>query len=167
VTVGMREHVWNLRSGRAFRRIRRCLEDACGGLGLRVIEFAVLGNHIHLVVEADDSTALARGMKGLNVRIARALNRMMNRTGSVFADHYDARLLRSPTQLVRAIAYVLDNHRHHYATAGADPYCSATFTADDRARTLCLPLTWLLRDGWRRAPEKDRAHLAGTRYRPE
>src|SRR5438876_1449634 len=39
----------------------------------RLIEFSVLGNHLHrlhLLVEADSSLALSRGMQGLNVRFA-------------------------------------------------------------------------------------------------
>jgi hypothetical protein len=57
-------------------------------------------------------------------------------------------MLRNPTELVNAIAYVLGNAKHHYAIAGPDPYSSATC---DRARLLSQPRTWLLRCGWRRA----------------
>ena len=38
---------------------------------MQLTHFAVLGNHLHLVVEAEDSGALARGMQGLGVRLAR------------------------------------------------------------------------------------------------
>jgi hypothetical protein len=75
----------------------------------------------------------------------------MQRRGSVFDDHYHARLLRSPTELVEAIAYVLGNHEHHYGASqsdGADPYSSL---ACDRFTILCPPKTWLVRKGWRRA----------------
>src|ERR1041384_111124 len=57
VTVRVRRHVWNLRSARCYRRIGRCLELACGRLGLRVIEYSVLGNHVHLILDADSSEA--------------------------------------------------------------------------------------------------------------
>src|ERR1041384_4026520 len=36
----------------------------------RVTHFSVQGNHIHLMVEAADATALSRGMQGLAVRVA-------------------------------------------------------------------------------------------------
>jgi REP element-mobilizing transposase RayT len=154
--------VWNLRSRRCHRRIGECLEQACGRLGLRVIEYSVLGNHVHFIVEADDSVALSRGMQGLTIRIAKALNALMGAKGSVFDDHYDARLLTPPTQLVRAIAYVLDNHRHHYGTSGLDPFSSFALPSEKRRARLCLPLSWLLRTGWRRAPPLDRGKLHGT-----
>ena len=99
VTVRVRRHVWNLRSRRCYRRVGECLEEAVCRFGLRVIEYSVMGNHIHLIVEADDATALTRGMQGLSIRIAKSLNALMGRSGRIFDDHYDGRLLKTPTEL--------------------------------------------------------------------
>jgi REP element-mobilizing transposase RayT len=152
VTLRVGTHVWNLRSRRCFRAIESSLEGARERFGLRVIEFTVLGNHLHLLVEADSDISLSRGMQGLGVRIAKALNRLMQRGGSVFADHYHSRLLTSPTQLVDALAYVLGNFAHHFGgTPGRDPFSSARYDPRERCRVLAAPLAWLLRVGWRRA----------------
>lgn len=152
VTLRVADHVWNLRSKRSFRVIQNCLANALGRFGLRVVQFSVMGNHLHLIVEADSSAALSRGMQGLCIRIAKALNRLMKSRGQVFADHYHARRLATPTELVNAIAYVLGNHRHHYGHAGlVDPFSSAALTGERRDRVLAHPSTWLLRTGWRRA----------------
>ncbi len=152
VTLRVADYVWNLRSARSFRLLEQCLADALGRFGLRVVQFAVMGNHIHLIVEADSSDSLSRGMQGLSIRIAKALNRLMDRSGTVFSDHFHSRVLKTPTELVNAIAYVLGNHAHHFGgTAAIDPYSSAGLTPDDRARVLAAPQTWLLRAGWRRA----------------
>ena len=149
VTLRVRRHVWNLRSRRCFGAIASCFEAALGRFGLRLIEFSVLGNHIHLIVEADSQEALSRGMQGLNVRIAKALNRLMQTGGRVLEDHYHASLLLTPTKLVNAIAYVIGNAARHYGTQAAnDPFSSATC---DRGRLLEKPESWLLRIGWRRA----------------
>src|SRR5438270_2358963 len=83
VTLRVEVHVWNLRSRRCFRVIETCFGDALGRFGLRIVEFTVLGNHLHLIVEADSDSALTRGMQGLCIRIAKALNRLMNGSGSV------------------------------------------------------------------------------------
>jgi REP element-mobilizing transposase RayT len=56
---------------------------------MRLIEFSVMGNHLHLIVESDDS----RAMQGRNIRIAKALNRMMGPKGRVFADRFHSSLL--------------------------------------------------------------------------
>jgi REP element-mobilizing transposase RayT len=92
VTLRMRDHVWNLRSRRSFRRIAECFKRASGRFGARLIEFSVQGNHLHLIVEADDHTALSRALQGLCIRIAKALNAMMERAVKVFGDHYHAAL---------------------------------------------------------------------------
>ena len=151
VTLRVDEHVWNLRSGRAYRVIKQCFADALGRFGLRIIHFSIQGNHLHLIVEADSSAALSRGMHGLTIRVAKALNRLMARKGHVFADHYHSRLLKTPTELVNAIAYVLGNHTHHYGHAGVDPFSSAALAGARRERVLAHPRTWLLKTGWRRA----------------
>jgi len=63
--------------------------------------------------------------------MARALNKVMHRTGPVFADRYHAQLLTSPRQSANAIRYVLANWIIHAerngdpAPSGIDPYCSA------------------------------------------
>ena len=70
-------------------------------------------------------------MKGLEVRMARALNAVMRRRGPVFADRYHAHLLRSPREAANAVRYVLENWRVHglcgdgVAASAPDPYCSA------------------------------------------
>jgi len=149
VTVRVAQRVWNLRSRRCYRIVATAFAAARGRLGLRLIEFAVLGNHLHLVVEADDNQALSRGMQGLSVRIAKAMNRLMGTRGAVLGDHYHANMLETPTKLVNAIAYVLGNAAHHYGmSTGLDPFSSA---ACDRQLLLCVGVSWLLREGWRRA----------------
>ena len=146
-TVRVRGHVWNLRSKRCFRLITGAIADS--KLGLRVVHYAVLGNHVHLIVEAKDERHLARAMQGLLISIARRLNRLMKASGSVFADRYHAHALRTPTEVRNAIAYVLENFARHFpaqADAEADPFSSGSEGVHAHA-----PSTWLLRVGWKRA----------------
>jgi len=151
VTLRVAARVWNLRSHRCFRRIEGSLERARERFGLRVVEFTVLGNHLHLIVEADSSEALSRGMQGLSIRLAKALNRLMRSGGHVFADHYHSRVLATPTEVVNAIAYVLGNFAHHFGGSAVDLFSSGSYDATRRERVLASPVTWLLRTGWRRA----------------
>lgn len=145
----MKSHVWNLRSSRAFRRLRSCFEKSRGRFGTRLVGFSVQGNHLHLIVEADDTAALSRAMQGLAIRIAKALNALLGLAGRVFDDHCFCRLLPTPTELVRAIRYVLQNHAHHFgASGGNDQFSSAVLAPDDSA--LDAPRGWLFRHGCRR-----------------
>jgi len=145
VTMKLRRDLPSLRSSRRFEVVRRCFKASRGLHGLRLVEFSVLGDHLHLVVEADDKLSLSRGIQGLAVRLARGLNRLLRRTGKLFADHFHSHLLRSPTEVARAISYVRTNAHHHYGERGADVFSSV---APD-ARELVVPATcWLLRVGW-------------------
>ena len=152
VTLRMRPHVWNLRSRRAFRRLAACFSKSRGRFGARLIEFSVQGNHLHLIVEADDNGALSRALQGLCIRIAKTLNAMMGRAGPIFADHYHSRLLRSPTELINAIRYVLGNAAHHFAAPGTDRFSSAALVPAGRLTFLAVPLGWLARSGPGPAP---------------
>ena len=66
VTLRMAPHVYNLRSRRSFRVIAAALRAGADRFDVRVIEFSVQGNHIHLLVEAPDRRALARAIQGLS-----------------------------------------------------------------------------------------------------
>ena len=125
VTWRMRHSVWNLRSRRCFSKLS---EAFCGAsrVGFKLVHYSVQGNHVHLLVEAQDARALSRGMCGLGVRVARGLNRVMRRRGKVLDDRYHAHILRSPTEARRARAYLLQNARKHYGLVVADPYTSTT-----------------------------------------
>jgi REP element-mobilizing transposase RayT len=151
VTLRLRRHVYNLRSGRSFRLIRRAFAAQNGRFGFRLNQFSVQGNHLHLIVEAGGAQSLSRGVQGLAIRLARALNRLMQRRGSVFADRYHARILRTPDEVRRAVGYVIRNFHKHSAEWGnplsgrwIDPYCSASHRAVTGGE-IVPPRTWLLR----------------------
>src|SRR3954463_5083027 len=75
----MRVGSWNLRQFKCFKVIESAIGAARDRFGMRINHFSVQGNHIHLIVEAESSEALAKGMQGLGVRFARALNRVMGK----------------------------------------------------------------------------------------
>src|SRR5438552_4229112 len=98
-----------LRSARVFPALRRALAAASHG-GFRVLQFGVQDDHLHLIVEADDTRALRRG---LAIRVARAVNRALGRRGAVWQDRYHARALTTPRAVRHALVYVLMNLRKH------------------------------------------------------
>jgi hypothetical protein len=102
------------------------------------------------------------------VRVARAVNRYVDRSGGVFDDRYHFEELRTPTQTRNALCYVLQNARRHDLELdpryrGADPFSSAWWFDGWRDAswklgldppdecTVAKPASWLLSVGWRRA----------------
>ncbi len=150
VTLRTLQGVGYLRGDRRSQAILAALREAKERHGLRVIHFSVQGNHLHLLVEAAGARSLARGVQGLSVRLARALNRAASRRGKVFADRYHAHVLASRREVARAVRYILENFRHHLredaAPRGEDPCSSAVWLriplVDDAP--VVRPKTWLL-----------------------
>jgi REP element-mobilizing transposase RayT len=148
--------------------IHRAIADSQKS-GFRIVEFNVLDNHIHQIVEVDDAKALATGMTGFQVRMQQRLSRKLRRTGALFEGRFHSRALCTPTEVRNALRYVLLNARHHAAEHGrtlasdwVDTYSSAPwFDGWDRPITLdparpaasdpmATASTWLLSTGWRR-----------------
>ena len=146
VTMRMTHGVWNLRSWRSFYKLEKALEKAKDRLGMRIIHYSIQGNHMHLIVECIDRTALHRAMKGFSVRVARKMNDLMHRKGRVIGDRYHSRVLRSERAAKVAIRYVKDNHLKHKTSvpwswkADSDPFSSWSkliVLPEPRSRLLC------------------------------
>ena len=159
VNVHVLEDVPSLRAGGLGPLIGGYFRRVLGRrVDFRVTAFAILGNHIHMLVEADDQPALSRGMQGLLSGMARVINRKLGRRGQLWADRYHAHELTTPTETRNALRYVLMNLARHGGPLGIDPFSSATWFpgfADAIHATygspVAAPRTWLLRTGWRKA----------------
>jgi putative transposase len=86
---------WQLATQVAVGDVRPALSAALreGGdaEGFRVARSNSRGRTVELSVVARNAERLARGMQGLAIRFARALNRGSGRKGRVFADRYEVR----------------------------------------------------------------------------
>lgn len=178
VTLRVRGGLTTLRGDSVFPAVRAALAAGRKRFGFRLVHFTVQRDHLHLMAEAKDRRALARGMQGLAIRVARAVNRRLRRTGSLFADRYHARILKTPREVRFALRYVLLNARKHERGRSVVPHgyvdaCSSAPWFDDFHRPpelvfgarsvreewakncpappVVAPRTWLLRTGHKRA----------------
>lgn len=157
VTMRVAPGIWNLQGVAMRKLVLRALGEARQRLGVRVVQFSIQTNHLHLIVEAQSAYALSQGVKGLAGRLAKRINRAMRRTGRVFPDRFHSHVLKTPRQVRNAIRYVRDNSRRHAAQVGkrwrwsVDPFaagpCPRTFLEELR-RAVVPPRTWLLRTAW-------------------
>lgn len=165
VTLRVRDIVPNLRTRRRFNVIKQAFVKFCGSeqnrastpKGFRLVHFALLSNHVHFVVEADSRRSLAMGMQKLLHSISRRLNALSvsqhgakvstkagpyralpGWLGRVFCDRYHAHLLKTPTEIERAVRYVLTNAERHGVFAhgsrsqSVDAFTSLGAAADER-----------------------------------
>ena len=146
VTVRLIPGLASLRRSAELKLVRTAMRAANCSSSFGVVHYTIQSNHLHLIVEAHDRPALSAGMKGLLVRIARRLNRAWRRRGSIFADRYHVRALRTPREVRNALVYVLHNARRHgIAYRGADPFSSGP---------------WF--DGWADSSHSAGAHSVGA-----
>jgi REP element-mobilizing transposase RayT len=160
ITVRLAAGLPNLRRPAEMVVIRAALRAARGRSGLRLVHYSVLGNHLHLIVEAPDRESVSRGMNGLLVRLAKNLNRLWKRRGKVFPDRYHEERITTPTQARNALRYVLNNaQKHGLLGAGSIDPCSSALAFDGWKQpsitprpldTVLAPEAWLLRSGWRK-----------------
>ena len=146
----------SLRQGPLVGTARRALA-AASTERFRVLHYSIQSNHVHLVVEADEPAAFVGGVRGLVIRLAKAVNRALGRHGRVWSDRFHSRLLRTPLEVRNALVYVLNNVRKHLRNVrGLDPCSSARWFEGWRTieRVIESPVaaarTWLVRTGWRR-----------------
>jgi REP element-mobilizing transposase RayT len=168
VTAKLCSGLPRLRGKLEYAALRAAFAAGCDRFGFRLVHYAVLNDHLHFIVEAGDRQSLTRGLRGLAIRIAKALNKLWSRRGRVFADRYHDRILKTPREVRNAIQYVLRNAYKHHAQAGGsrpaqviDTFTSApwfdgwkeTITVrgiEFVVRPVAAARTWLLAVGWRR-----------------
>jgi len=161
--------VRRLRQSVMFHALRGVLRRTLGHPDFRIVHVSIQHNHLHLLVEAASRLVLTRRMQSFAINAARAINATDGRCGKVFAHRYHATQIRTPRQARCALAYVLNNWRHHREDlvrgrafeAAVDPYSSGlSFTgwkgrgfrvpSGYRPLPVTPPATALLRSRWAR-----------------
>ncbi len=164
VTLRARSELPTFRSQRIQRMLRGILERQLHRrayrLDFQVVHYSIQSNHLHLIVEASDTRSMRAGVSGLVIAFAKRLNELLERlTGKVWGDRYHSRELTTPSEVRRALVYVLQNVRKHgFELHGPfiDPLTTAksfagwnTPVADDpEPFAPRAPRTWLLGEGW-------------------
>lgn len=178
VTSRVEAAVGRLRKRHMYKAIREATICAAKYEDFRIVHLSIQTNHLHLIVEAQHKTALARGMQGFQISAAKQINdaiskrRGVRRRGRVFTDRYHARILKTPKSVRNSLSYVLNNWRRHREdrasftkTWRVDPFSTGVFFNGWREREdkpwfamppatyqpliVWFPRTWLLREGWR------------------
>ena len=171
--------VGSLRRRDVYKAVRWATITAAKHEGVRIVHLSLQRTHVHLLVEAEDKYALARGMQAFQISAAKLVNAAISkgkperRRGSVFPDRYHQEIIETPWQARRALAYVLNNWRKHREDRGelsrrwlVDPFSTGVVFSGWKEleghdvmwkwrdtyepMIVWLPTTWLLREGWRK-----------------
>ena len=108
--------VGNMRRRALYKAMREATITAALRERFRIVHLSIQRNHVHMLAEAKDKLALARGMQGFQISAARNINTALavgyrRRRGSVFADRYHLEVITSPTRARHVLNYTLNNWR--------------------------------------------------------
>ena len=184
--------VGNLRRRDTYHALRKASITAARRTGFRIVHLSIQHNHVHLLVEADTTLALSRGMQGFQISAARNINmalgrdKFRRRRGTVFTDRYHLVVIDSPTQARHVLSYLLNNWRKHREdrrgvakTWLVDPFSSGgsfdgwrerergearlPVVPEHKRLVVQLPQSWLLRTGWQLAGSISACEVPGPR----
>jgi putative transposase len=91
-----------------YRFYLSLLQEAVERFGLRILAYALLPNHVHLLCRRGP-VPLAKVMHHVQRRFAVHLNRRLGLRGHVFQDRYYARLCEDEEYLWAVVRYIHDN----------------------------------------------------------
>jgi REP element-mobilizing transposase RayT len=159
VTMRRVRELPSLRNHKTHLAVRSSIQRAQRA-SFRILHYSVQRNHVHLIIEATDRVSVSRGIQGFAIRSAKAVNKTVSHRGSVWADRYHARELKTPREVRNAIAYVLLNFKKHgHYSDGVLDRCSSGFWFDgwrvairisEERPPVAKGRTWLATVGWRR-----------------
>jgi REP element-mobilizing transposase RayT len=134
VTVRLRDGLPNLRRRDVYKVLRDCFRAGRDRFHFRLAHYSVQHHHVHLICEAPTAQALGRGMQGLNIRIAKGINRARRGKGTVLRERYHLHELRTLRETRHTVRYVASNDRHHGSdrAPGFDTCSSFYFWRDDK-----------------------------------
>jgi REP element-mobilizing transposase RayT len=170
--------VGNMRRRLLYRALRDATITAALRERFRIVHVSIQRTHIHMLAQAKNAAALARGMQGFQISAARHINTALGvdkyrrRRGPVFADRYHLEVIMSPKRARHALSYILNNWRKHRedqqglaSTWLVDPFSSGILFPDWKeleGKDVMWPLretydplvvyrpqTWLLLEGWK------------------
>jgi putative transposase len=110
-------HVWHithrchqkqflLKFARDRRRYLYWLFEANRRYGLRVLDYMVTSNHVHLLVKDTGEDVIAQSMQLIAGRTAQEYNERKNRHGAFWEDRYHATAIQADEHLHRCVVYI-------------------------------------------------------------
>lgn len=151
ITLRLNPGLPNLRKNWLLKEFKKSAANA-KTFGFYVVHFSLLSNHIHMIVEARGNRCLAQGMRSLAGRFAKRIRlvhkareasfaqkrlgpirelenepvrKEMPITYPIFKGRYHLHVLKTPTEMKRALEYVLLNQaKHSKLIEHLDPFSS-------------------------------------------
>lgn len=121
------------------------LREAAANLKVSVHGYALMDDHVHLLVTPPDADALGRLMQAIGRRYVAGFNRRHGRSGSLWEGRFRATVLETVPHLLGCLCYIEQNpvRAGRVPVAGDWPWSSAAHHVGKRRELLITePATW-------------------------
>lgn len=127
VTAATRDRRPIFRSHQAAELMLAGLEKAHEEFKFYLLAYALMPNHVHLIIVPNEASSLGRIMQSIKGRFARLWNKQSGSEGSLWQARYYESAVRTEAQLRRWIEYIDQNpvKAGLAVTPEEYPYCSA------------------------------------------
>ena len=96
--------------------------------GIKILEFSILDNHVHLQVRAHSTEALGHFMRNVNSQLARFVNKLLDRDSQVIRERYKSPLITSDAYAFQTMQYIwLNRLKAMHRNPRFDPFCSLSW----------------------------------------
>ena len=79
------------------------------GHAYKLIEWCIMPNHVHVLIRLNDEVSLGEIVKGWKAPAAIEINRLLNRSGSLWLEDYHDRFIRDLDHFQNAAIYIREN----------------------------------------------------------
>ena len=97
--------------------------------GIKIYEFNILDNHVHLLIQSKSTAKLGDFMRVVNSQLARKINQHFNRDSQAIRERYKSPMVSNSDYLVKLMSYIwLNRYKvNKSALPQKDPYCSLSW----------------------------------------
>ena len=89
-----------------FELFVRTLQEARGQLPIRLFNYCLMTNHVHLLFQAGTSDAISRAMHWISSTFARRFNKTSGRCGHLWEGRFRSTIIEGESTFLRCMAYL-------------------------------------------------------------
>ena len=98
---------------------------------IKIFEFIVMDNHVHLLLKAPSADHLGQFMRIVNSLLAKFVNAYYQRDSQVIKERYKSPIITTDAYFLKTMQYIwLNRHKIDGQDPSKDPFCSVSWRLD-------------------------------------
>ncbi len=110
-----------------YQHYKIWLHEGAVAHGCKIHAYALMTNHIHLLVTADSQQGVAKMMQYLGRRYVPYINKLYQRTGTLWEGRYKSSLIEAEPYLIACMRYIEENPVRAKMVSRAEEYSWSSY----------------------------------------